>query len=73
MLCVIDYILFQMQEIQHTTLWADPGDVDLPNGNRCPYSLDTCRRFMAANEIDVLVRAHQVYRILFSLFFFLLM
>ncbi|KAA6402706.1 MAG: hypothetical protein EZS28_001766 [Streblomastix strix] len=49
------------QDIQHTTLWADPGDVDLPNGNRCPYSLDTCRRFMAANRIDMVIRAHQFF------------
>jgi hypothetical protein len=37
---------FRDHDIQHTTLWADPGDADLPNGNRCPYSLDSCRRVL---------------------------
>jgi diadenosine tetraphosphatase ApaH/serine/threonine PP2A family protein phosphatase len=49
----------RVQEIQHALLWADPADTDIPNGNRCPFSLSTTRIFMAANQIDLIVRAHQ--------------
>ncbi|KAK2954185.1 hypothetical protein BLNAU_10840 [Blattamonas nauphoetae] len=46
-------------EIHHTSLWADPASNDLPNANRSPYSVYTTRRFLAANRIDYMIRAHQ--------------
>ncbi|KAA6402994.1 MAG: hypothetical protein EZS28_001471 [Streblomastix strix] len=49
------------QNTQQTTLWTDPGDIDLSNGNRYTFSLDTCRRFIATNRIDMAIRAHQFF------------
>jgi len=43
------------ERLHHALLWADPGDVDLPDAERSPFAPATTAAFLKAHGIDLLV------------------
>ncbi|KAK2960447.1 putative Serine/threonine-protein phosphatase PP2A-3 catalytic subunit [Blattamonas nauphoetae] len=47
-------------EAAYSSIWNDPSDVDMPLEHRARFSEKATRRFMAANNLDLIVRGHEM-------------